>query len=730
MSLKQSMVVKNRFTVKSGGQGSRGSSPGAYVEQYMGREDAVERIPPVRVFNSDSYMQRYMARQDVVDKSDLEVSEIRDRLNSADKAGGVAFGYGSVSMSDESFKAASRDIQAQFDKGKTVMETVVSFTDDYLKETGVVSPDFELTHKGAYKGNVDQLRLRMGIMAGMDKMSRHFDDLQYVGCIQVDTRHVHCHLAMVDKGKGNLGPDGKQRGKITNRMKQDFRRGADNFFDGYGRMKSLTSSLSYDRRNMMCYMKKFTYKALKEQGFSQFLLASLPEDKRLWRADSQDKSMEKPNAMLRGYVTQVLRKSGSGYDEALSGIKKYAKARRKSENLSRKEYREICKNGRDVLISDCMNSVYSVLKSVPDSEKVVATPMMRDMARRTDDIRLQQQDDKSGKATPLLDFGMRLRRYKTRLDEHKKSSNIFHRAAEALKAKTNISESARPVLHYIDFEAEYQTKLACKYQHFLGFLRTRDEYEEDFKNLKEYKAKMERLEQLRQDARMTQMSPREAEEYGQRVYDMHGGRFMSIAPDILSTRQTLMQNKFDKMRGDFERRLFNQNRSLVIDRETGEMRVADRPMYDFEDVKALDLHRMGLDFSNQVRVSDRCVQQFVVVSEIRNELYNQAEDYLVKTNQNEFLEMLPGDDVRRMHDVAENFRESRHIAMTSPSDNRKGLALPVNPLPDVAEKSNQPVAPPAAKTLPLGKTCRQCQRDVDLAIRSTVQTTAEYNQFE
>ena len=134
MSLKQSIVIVNRFTVKSGsGGGTRGSTPGAYVEQYMGREDAIERIPPVRLYTADNYIKRYMARRDAVEQLDMDIPEVRDKLDTVDKTGGVAFGYGSVSLSDEKFKAASQDIQEQFDKGKTIMQTVVYLT--YTQQT-------------------------------------------------------------------------------------------------------------------------------------------------------------------------------------------------------------------------------------------------------------------------------------------------------------------------------------------------------------------------------------------------------------------------------------------------------------------------------------------------------------------------------------------------------------------------------------------------------------------
>ena len=59
------------------------------------------------------------------------------------------------------------------------------------------------------------MKLRYAVYSGMERASEDYDDLHYVGTIQVDTEHIHCHLAMVDMGIGNITEDGTQRGKIS-----------------------------------------------------------------------------------------------------------------------------------------------------------------------------------------------------------------------------------------------------------------------------------------------------------------------------------------------------------------------------------------------------------------------------------------------------------------------------------------------------------------------------------
>ena len=50
----------------------------------------------------------------------------------------------------------------------TVLKTVISFDQGYLKEKGIVAPDFEVKERGDYRGHIDQMKLRLAVMAGLD----------------------------------------------------------------------------------------------------------------------------------------------------------------------------------------------------------------------------------------------------------------------------------------------------------------------------------------------------------------------------------------------------------------------------------------------------------------------------------------------------------------------------------------------------------------------------------
>ena len=220
MSLKQSIVIVNEYTVKKpGGKGSHGATPGDYITRYMARDRATEPVTPIRATDLDDYIGNYMA------SAAGENEQLREKFRKRRGRAGVAFGYGDVSLSNEGLQKASEDIQAHFDAGHTVMKTVLSFDHDYLVEHGLVPPGISGIKRGDYRGQLDQMKLRMAIMNGLGCMARieGFDDLRYVGVIQVDTEHVHAHLAMVDAGVGCLAVDGTQMSRM--------RRGIDSWLD-------------------------------------------------------------------------------------------------------------------------------------------------------------------------------------------------------------------------------------------------------------------------------------------------------------------------------------------------------------------------------------------------------------------------------------------------------------------------------------------------------------------
>src|SRR5699024_3867657 len=129
-----------------------------------------ESLAPIQRLRTDDFILRYMARDSAVERAPT-ARAAKTEMRQAQGEGGLAFGYGSVSLSDEQLQAASKDLQQHFESGKTVMKTVLSFDEDYLKRRGIVGEDFHCTIRGDYRGHIDQMKLRMAIMHGMDRMA-------------------------------------------------------------------------------------------------------------------------------------------------------------------------------------------------------------------------------------------------------------------------------------------------------------------------------------------------------------------------------------------------------------------------------------------------------------------------------------------------------------------------------------------------------------------------------
>ena len=668
MSLKQSVVIVNEYTIKNAKGGSRGGSPGSYVLRYMARDKAVEDLTPVR-FDNEDYILRYMAREEATEVCD-SVPNLKRSMRKIQGKGGIAFGYGEVSLSHKQLLAASKDIQKNFDNGKTVLKTVLSFDEEYLRDNNIIDDDFEFKKKGDYRGNIDQMKLRMAIMNGLDRLGRQYDDLQYIGVIQVDTAHVHCHLAMVDRGVGTLAKDGTQKGKISEKGKKEIRRGIDMFLDDKQAVRMMTSNVTHDKRNALCFIKKYTHKTMDKNGFTQFLVACLPNDKRKWRANTNDKEMRKANELTREFVMQVLAEPDSGYREAMQDINKYAIYRRDNEGLSMAEYDTLVRAGRDRLISDCMNGVYATIKNIPDSQRNIRTPLLDVMSADYSEIIEEHRDD------PIIEFGFKLRSYASRLDHHKKERNKYKAAVKHYDDTENVSEDSKPLYDFFKEEEEYNTMLMAKYQHFLAFLPAEEEYEEDFKRITDYEARMDLYDRMRNDPSPARMSAENAEDYCLRVYGMHGGRYATFDPSQFDKRYDIMKLTYDEMRLEFNDKLLEYG--LVYDGRG----VKHQTLYEFDDVKALDLHHLRYDWTYDVPISKRNVDAFINVANVRHNMYEAACEYLHKSEQDFAIDNLPGEDIKIMKNLADKMQVNAVLVSNKASGDkikpRNTIPLTVN----------------------------------------------------
>ena len=648
MGLKQSIVVKNQFTVKSGDNGGRrGKTPGRYVLRYMARKDATEPIAPIRQSRADDFIKKYMVRKDATEPL-RDPKLVKQTAEDVVRFGGVAFGYGQIALSDEDLIKASDDIQKCFDEGKTVMKTVLSFDEDYLRENGIIDPNFVFQRAGDYKGHIDQMKLRKAIMSGLERFGRSYDDLQYVGVIQVDTGHVHCHLAMVDKGVGKLAPNGEQKGKMTQRSMNQLRRGIDVALDDQKTIQFMASQYQTEKRNVKSFVKKMSYLAIDEHGLGQLMLAALPEDSRLWRADSNNKRMKRANNLAREFVNKMFEKEGSGYREAQASVLAYVNKRSDREGLSEKDKTLLIKNGYKKIEDKAINTVYETLRQYRGEYLTVHTRMM--------DIAVSDLDDLAGqKDDPLAQFGYRLRSYSSRRKHHMEEKHKYRQRVRELEDTPNRNEIADKFLNFYRFEAMYHAQLQAKYQSFLSFLPKRDVYEDRIKDLMDYEKRMVNLERMMNDKSMRKMNPDNAEVFGFSTYGQRGGHYVAEKnTGVLKTRLDIMQDKFDKNMDDLNEDLFDAGFKLV--QEDDGFHLKPKLPYDFEDVKALDLHHLDYDFFYDADVSVGNVSRFVTTANERYELFKPVEEYLVRTDQEAQLEDFAVYDINKMKQYADDMK--------------------------------------------------------------------------
>lgn len=464
-NLKKSIVIVSEFTVKTAGGGSRGATPGRYVTRYMARDGATEPI--------DRFVQIYMSRPSATEA----INSVTDGSISPDD--GVAFGDGAIALDAKRLKEKSQTIQNAFDNGKTVLKTVLSFETEYLKEKGVLPADFEMTGRGAARGNLDQQKLRMAIMEGINRMS--FDRPCYVGVIQVDTAHVHCHLAIADLGKGVVRPDGQQKGMISEKDKRKLRQGIENVLDEYQASKQACAN--YETAEKLA-VKATMMHAFAEEGFTQAFIAALPEDKSVWRANTNRKDMRLANTLLHDFTKTVL-----------TGSNAYESARKYAEHLAqdRTEYEEIYEHYAERMTKKCMNAVYTKLKATSLLLQP-ATPFMTGVI--------------TGEG---CQFGSSLRRYQSAKIAHKNRAKMWNNTVE-----TDEDENIRALA---ESERRYHIQCMLKYVMLLPKLEPPPDQYELLRAQNLYYS----TQQMGNDPDFLSLNPDDAEQLGISRYGVANG---------------------------------------------------------------------------------------------------------------------------------------------------------------------------------------------------------------
>lgn len=695
MSFKRDIIIVNQFSVKRGGQGTKGNTPGDFVLRYMARDGATETLTPVKKLSIDNFITRYMARDTATEQAD-SLHNLGHRFYRAQGLGGRSFGKvgrgdpGNASLSDSEIRDASKVLQAAFDNGKTVMESVISFDGNYLKRHGLVDPDIPLDNRGhalqrgAYRGKLDQMKLRLAIMHGLNSMANRrvtnkkhrFDSLAYVGVIQVDTKQVHCHLAMADLGEGNLvvtHHKAEQRGVLNHLDTERLRRGIDNSLDEYSVSKRLSIEVAREKQNTKSYVKRYTEKAMENSSLATIVLATLPKDKRKWRAKSNSRDMQQANSILRFYVGQVLQRPKSGYQKALDRVTDYAKARQKRENLSDKQYRRLLDNGRDNIQDKCIDSVYEMLKNVPESEKRVSTRVLDGLTSDLDQLREAQENTPR---EPEIEFTYHLKAYTGRLSQSRTRSrqyNDLQHGYEKAKQAGQTNPASQVVSDFYQEEREYYQKLTCKYQSLMPLMARRNTYQDYLKRMKKWRERLNKMRQMQSDNHFDILSSEQGRQYGLDKYNLRGGDLLVTNPGRYNAILHQNELQYVQMQDTARIILGENNKSLSFDAKN-DPEVINKMPYKFKDVRFLDLHK-AIDDDDNVKISQGVIKCFNDAAQNRKALYLKAAQYAMDTDQPELLRFMDREDIRQMAETADRLMQN-HVTTTPKRKHDQNVVLP------------------------------------------------------
>lgn len=221
MSDSADIIVKSYFSQQN--HPGYGSTPGSYVADYVTRDEAAEAYNPELIEDTPTLSAKARPIES-----------------------GRVFGSEGLIYNSEQALHGSEKTQEHYDTGGTVQRMVVSFRDDWtLQRLGILPKGIRHRDRGDYRQNIDELKLRSMVSAGMDRLAEvgHYQYPYWLASVHVNTDHVHVHIVMFDQqkyGERTRKADEEQRGMLWKREKEAFRQG---LIDRSIQMQKLSPSL-------------------------------------------------------------------------------------------------------------------------------------------------------------------------------------------------------------------------------------------------------------------------------------------------------------------------------------------------------------------------------------------------------------------------------------------------------------------------------------------------------
>lgn len=655
MALAKQIVIKSEFTIRQNGKGTRGSTPGQYVTQYMSRHDATDVYLPLHDDSIPARFQLYLERDALAERRDdgytpLETPDpfqTKRMIRVTDGLSGRAFGSSGLSLSDAVLSRDADRIQRAFDTGHAVQKIVLSFEEDYLREQGVLSTDFVYKGRGSYQGAVDQLKLRSAVRSGMSDVSRAggFSSPLYVATIQVDTAHIHAHIAMVDEtfSRKRRRYDGAERGLLYQKELDALRVGVHRDLEASRQLHPFTVQTVTDQQQVKTLVKDRMYDHVKDTTSVQLLMAALPPDDTLWSTQEKRPVMTYPNELARRLVRQIQEGAGARvYKEAVATLDASVEALRVLRNLDAQEVRAYKQVGLDRIDERAVNRLYDELRLIPESERFVTTPLLSVQSRDDQELlRLMDVADDDDLTTTR--FALRLRHYGARLDDHKALSRSFYNEGRAYdKAEANGQTDATSMVmrRYYEEEQRYHMGVTDKYRQFLSFHdRINPDDEASLRHM--YTDLTDRFQVRDTFTKADDALYREhLHLYAYACFEKGFGSLVTYESQVAYERDGAVTGR------------------MVVPIEPKHWRFNHTPK-GIDRVNAFDLHDVLLDFHQMDKtVSEQAILDYHTVYYGRVEAWERARQYVLDTKQDQPLLSVTERELRRMDETARYVRDN------------------------------------------------------------------------
>jgi hypothetical protein len=152
--------------------------------------------------------------------------------------------------------------------------------------------------------------------------------------------------------------------------------------------------------------------------------------------------------------------------------------------------------------------------------------------------------------------------------------------------------------------------------------------------------------------------PEIIERLGKEKYGLAGASWLILNPGAYDQQMQKEDMLYEKNLRNFKETLAECG--LLYDAEKDV--ISKGLQYDFDEVKAYDLHHMTYDFTYDFKIASINVDNFVKMANKRYDAYEKALAYLKKTNQeNVFDSIINKDDILLAKQLADEFRKTGNV---------------------------------------------------------------------